>query len=378
MNNLDFLINNINNQLLSDYLNKAGWNDVENDFGLSYKIFQNYKNDELYQIDVPFLDNCSDYKRLISSALETLSDFESLPIGNVVEKIISQKADIIKIKSSNKNIINGSIPLDEGLQFFEITKKIIADAASDILVKNKHRTSKYTNDVNNFLSKCRFGQTEIGSYVVSIICPNEEQNDLTEVSLFDSGLVGEGLGRRVIRKVIKSTEEISKALNTGKDLKEFLYNNDDDFIGLNFIEDLTFFNGDEDSFIEIKTDLFNEKDAQIETISSKFILKENKKIKKFVSDYKEAELLDGAPASVSGLISKVAADPIIENRNSGEGTVVSSLDNKQYKVIFGPDDYVRAVSAHNKGFRVTINGVFKDGNIECHDLYVHEESSLFE
>lgn len=62
--------------------------------------------------------------------------------------------------------------------------------------------------VQKFLSDCRFGQTEIGSYVVSVVCPFAELNEgegYKQLSIFsDEEQCAESLTRKITNKVMKN------------------------------------------------------------------------------------------------------------------------------------------------------------------------------
>ena len=60
---------------------------------------------------------------------------------------------------------------DDAIQLFVNAKKLIAATALDVINPKKMHYGRINEPVRNFLSQCRFGQTEIGSYVVSVICP---------------------------------------------------------------------------------------------------------------------------------------------------------------------------------------------------------------
>lgn len=369
------LCENINTNNFIDYLLKGSWKEIFLKRKINYKIFQSTKDNNLYQINIPIKRDYPDYAEMIYRSCETLADFENIDLNLAINKILYPFSDTLKFRTNNKRVLNGSLPVEDAVSFFETSKKLIADAAMDVLAKTKHRTSKYTNEVSEFVSRCRFGQTEIGSYVLSVICPySEEEIKLSDSeSLFGNDYKIDNLTTKIVKKVINSTNKISEAVEQNTDLNEFINRNDDDFISLNFIEDLSdFIEDDNDSYIEIKTELGT---ATSENTSTVFHSRKNKILREFVDNFKRKENVENKQITVSGKISRAAANPDLEHRNTGEITI--EKDNKKIVITLKYVDYVRAVNAHQNGWNILVKGIENDGKIECEELTVFEETSIF-
>ena len=369
----------INTSNVSAYLIKNNWKKIVLKKTLNFEIFQNKKGNTLFQISLPLHQEYDDYQSLIYDSCITISEFEDSDPLFVVDKLLNPDADIIKVRASNEKIVNGTMQLDDALSFFDRVKRILADAATDTFNKTKHRTKKYSGDVSEFLSRCRFGQTEVGSYVVSVICPHQEKpvNNTGAVDLFGETIEEEDSTRRVIKKLIKSAKKVSAAIDNNEDLSSFVNREDDDFISLNFIEDLGgFSNNGDDSIIEFGVE-FSNYSSKGEKVSAIFETSKNPVINKFVNEYKKNENEQINRVYIIGFVSKVSANPILENRNGGEATVNTKDGKSNYRVVFSSDDYARAVEAHKNGLEVIIDGTKKNIKVECIDLTVLQKNELF-
>ena len=366
------LINQIDNDNLSLYLVLSNWKKIRTKIKLNYDVYINTKGDERFQINVPIFKDYFGYEEMITNACYKIAQFENIDVNLVVEKILNPRADIIKIRTVSKNVINGTIPLEDASSLIEKARRILMDSAMDVLNKTKHRVSKYSNEVNSFISKCRFGQTQVGSYVLSIICPFKDEIQNEEISLFGDEFKEENETRRIVKKLIKSTNQINAALENNVDLLSFIEKNDDDFISLNFIEDLSEFgNFDEESLLEINTE-FSPLEKEQTKFKANFNGSKTHILKTFIEQYKAKENISDENIYIIGLISKVAADPILDKREFGEITVQSKLDDKLYKVTVPLRDYPRALEAHQKGLLVRVSGKVDEGKIVCGEFTVLE------
>ncbi|MBO4667387.1 MAG: hypothetical protein J5666_04585 [Bacilli bacterium] len=133
------LLNKIKPSFFELFLEKSGWVQVEYKKKLAYAMYQIKKNDEMYQVNVPLDESLYDYHFLLSDACKKLSVFYEIEIEEVVSRIINPQADIIKIRVGGDSVNDGSIPMDEALSLFDRSKKMIADAANDVVSKTKYR-----------------------------------------------------------------------------------------------------------------------------------------------------------------------------------------------------------------------------------------------
>ncbi len=166
--------------------------------------------------------------------------------------LLNPNTDILKIRLDKKEVESGSIMFDDAIQLFDNAKKLIAAAALDVIHPKKIHYGRIDEPVQRFLSQCRFGQTEIGSYVVSVVCPFVELSETEgyrQLNIFsDEEQCANSLTRKITNRLMTNVAAIKQ--NIDNDNLETLAN-DDSPISSNFYEALSGLSMDtEDTTIE--------------------------------------------------------------------------------------------------------------------------------
>ena len=124
---------------------------------------------------------------------------------------------------------------------YENAKRLLAATALDILHPKKYHQGRMDDCVQKFLSNCRFGQTEVGSYVVSVVCPFaelDENEDYKQLSIFsDEERCANSLTRKVTSRVMENISFIKNHIDNGE-LEKLVLQNEDRMISANFYEAL--------------------------------------------------------------------------------------------------------------------------------------------
>lgn len=118
-----------------------------------------------------------DYQDAMYQAIETVAFVEGQSTEQLLLFLLNPNTDILKIRLDRKNIEAGSILFDDAIRVYENAKKLIAATAQDVLHPKKYHQGRIDDAVSQFINNCKFGQTEIGSYVVSVVCPFAELDD---------------------------------------------------------------------------------------------------------------------------------------------------------------------------------------------------------
>ena len=100
-----------------------------------------------------------------------LSEAEKRPPGSVLRDLLNARSDAIKIRVPSPGGPVGSIPLEDGVALVEGARDLLAAAASAVLEPQPRLPSRRPRKVREYLSSVRLGQTEQGSFVVSLVSP---------------------------------------------------------------------------------------------------------------------------------------------------------------------------------------------------------------
>lgn len=373
--NVDYqeLIEKVNPIAFSKYLQDTGWCLFQSK-RKDVRIFQKDIGD-FFQVLIPLDETLSDYKEAMYAACVKVARSEERPIEQLILCLLNPNADILKIHIEKKDVEAGSILLDDAISIYENTKKLLGAAAQDVLKPALIHQGRTETAVTDFVSACRFGQTEVGSYVVSVICPMTEIEDGTfrQLELFEEDRQEINFTRQVTEKVVRSIQRVKTRIDEGH------YNLTDtsaeDGLSVNFYEALLGINLDSAG---TKVDFIPEwapcipvpKDTPKRvTLSHQYYAPIQATVMQMRGSEKRKK-------KIVGRIKKLEASADAENRNAGKITVVYVDDQNKARVLvttLGKGDYDRAIEAHVNGWYVEIVGETmgkRGGEIKCESFNV--------
>ena len=323
------------------------------------KIFQYKKEDLFEQVTIPLDKKLRDYKNAMYDAVCKIAYVEKKSVEQLMLYLLNPNTDILKIRLDKKEVESGNIMFDDAIQLFDNAKKLIAATALDVINPKKIHYGRIDEPVQKFLSQCRFGQTEIGSYVVSVICPfvdfpkTEGYKKLN--AFFDEEQYAYSLTREVINRLMTNVATIKQKIDDGN--LESLANYDSP-ISSNFYVALSGLSMDtEDTTVEFMAEwspTVKSNRCQYNRISVTNDYYEP--IKTIISKIKECT---NERTEIVGKIKELKAAPVIDNREHGTIIVVYVGDNARAKSVtvkLDREDYDKAVAAHQHGKAVKVVG----------------------
>ena len=327
------------------------------------KIFQ-YETDGIFeQVTVPLDKKLRDYKNTMYDAICKVAYIEGKSVEQLMLYLLNPNTDILKIRLDKKEVESGNIILDDAIQLYDNAKKLLAATALDIINPKKIHFGRIDESVQKFLSQCRFGQTEIGSYVVSVVCPFAELSDVDgyrQLSIFsDEEQCANSLTRQVTNRLMTNIATIKQRIDDGN--VESLVNYEEE-ISSNFYEAL---NGldlhAEDTTVEFIAEwspTVKSNRCQYSRISVTNDYYEP--IRNIISKIKECT---NERTTIVGKIKQLKAAPVIDKREFGTVVVVYVGDNERAKSVtvkLDKEDYENAVIAHQHGKAVRLVGDLKE------------------
>lgn len=127
--------------------------------------------DAKQQIQVPQKGDERDIALMMSEVLRKLSEIENRQIEDVSQDLRHPFTDALRLRVKSRLADTGTLPLIEGLKLFEGGRKLLISAACSTVAPQAFYPRKSLKQVEEFIKKCQVGQTAIGSYVASILCP---------------------------------------------------------------------------------------------------------------------------------------------------------------------------------------------------------------
>lgn len=351
----------INPLAFAKYLKDTGWNLVPTK-RTYIKIFQIVKEkDEAFQVIIPLDKTFSDYKYTMYQAIETVAYVEKQSPEQLLLFLLNPNTDILKIRLDKKGIEPGNILFDDAIRIYENAKKLIAATAQDIIHPKKYHQGRIDDSISQFIGRCKFGQTEIGSYIVSIVCPFaelDESEGYRQLSIFsEEEQCADSLTRKVTNRIMSNVAQIKSSIDNGE-YEKLVSEDEKDLISVNFYEALSGLN-----FMEEGSDI--EFIAQwspavkINRSPTNRVLLSNNYYQPILAAIGKLKESSSSKTRILGKIKKLESTPDASKRISGKITVVYLDDDDTRRTAtasLSKEDYDKAIIAHSHGDYVEIIG----------------------
>ena len=296
-------------------------------------------------------------------AVEQIAGSSNKSTEHVLLELLNPLSDIIRFQVKEPSSDVGTINVEDAINLYENAKKLVTFAAMDYQKPSQYHLGRPDSLSQEFVQNCRFGQTEIGSYIVSLVCPftKLEEGKVVQLNLFgEEADKSNSITRNVTNKIITSIQKVKETIDDGTFNSMMCPEKDQPPppVSANFLEALSsigiYKQGTEvdvsikwaptvksntakvDS-VKLTNDYYKPIEAVVQTIKNKR------------ADEKE----------FFGRISKLKATPNADKRTEGEVTLVYLDENERKctaKVLLQKEDYHLATEAHDRGEIVKITG----------------------
>lgn len=354
------LAEGISTLLFSRYLKDTGWEQFSSK-KTKVKVYQYENARGFYQVNLPVDKTLSDYKEAMYRAVQTVAEAENRELKSVLLYLLNPCSDILKIRLANPNVESGNITFDDAIRIYDNTKKLLAAAAQDVLHPRKYHQGRMEDAVSKFLSECRFGQTEVGSYVVSIVCPFAEldgQEKYQQLSMFSNEeRFVNSLTRKVTSRVMENLYQIKRNVDEDN-MDELISQTEKCAISSNFYEALMNLNEnpmgtDVEFMAEWAPTVRNEQCPHSRIL---FTHDYYEPIKVTVNRLRKEK---DTATKIYGRIKQLDSTPDVAKRKDGKITVVYLDENNRSKttiVRVDKNDYDKAITAHSRGYFIEVIG----------------------
>lgn len=197
---------------IAAYLRTSGWTRTgEIDGHLTFWTQGNLN------LSIPVNQLFADYAQRIYEALSILEQRENRSQLQIVRDIATTSADIIRLRDRSPSSAEGSIPIDEGIRLHESAREMMLSSASSVILPREYYKGRRPADATEYLKNVKFGQTEIGSYILTILSPVPPRLSDRE-TLFDDDVPYE---RKVTTQLHRALERTKTAALDAASTGEF-------------------------------------------------------------------------------------------------------------------------------------------------------------
>lgn len=206
MKNIEKYINLLHNDKVCQYLSLKGWHEISTLF--EGKVRQFLAPNEEYAILIPISREFSDYYRVMHDSLSVIAAYDNKTLNGLFNILINPSSDILKWRIADDNTSLGAISFNTMLDNIDNIKNILASTCIDIMNPSQYHKKVMVSDVQNQIASYKFGQTEIGSYILNLVSPL----GFYQYQLFDPSVEELPMNRRINLRMLKTINDIQQSV----------------------------------------------------------------------------------------------------------------------------------------------------------------------
>ena len=153
------------------YLRAMGWRKEADLDGKGSLWLQALPDGEEFDVTLPLKRDLADYALRMGELLRTLAAAERRSELEVLRDVMTTTADLVRVRTPSHSAENGTLPLDQAVSFVERSRDMMLSAACAALEKRAFYAKRKPQQAMDYLRQVRMGQTEQGSYVLTILSP---------------------------------------------------------------------------------------------------------------------------------------------------------------------------------------------------------------
>lgn len=314
-------------------------------------------SDEEILLVCPLKMDAKDYALRMSEVLEDLSDAEGIPQDEVLRDIQTSTADLIRFRVKASGAEDGSLPLEDGERLITGAKEVMLSAACAALEPKPYYATRKPNLAMDYLSRVRLGQSEVGSYILTVHSTIPPEVTGGQQNMFHLEQPFERRVSLTLAAALKTTQAVAvrNSVDTLKDVASGL--------SANMCSALATMSGQARAHsleVAIKWAAVRSAPAQVANRFS-FSADQLGILGEAGRTLKASAQLEGA--QVTGLVVVLKRDAPVE---PGKVTIKGLVDGelRTIRVQLSADDYKKALEAHGHGLTVMVTGeIQRRGNV---------------
>lgn len=231
MKDFNSFIDKLQSNKICQYLLLHGWREVGSLMDSKLRLFD--KDDIDSTLIIPMENTITDYYSVYIDSLSVLAKSESSTLISLLNRLINPSCDLLKWRIAAEDTFLGSISLESMGNNIEHIKDLLASSCLDILNPSVYHKKVLTKDVVNQINQYKFGQTEVGSYILNLLCPL----GYYQYEMFDIRTENLPISRRINVKLLQDIQRVQKSVEENS--TELTDEVQSEKISVNFLNALT-------------------------------------------------------------------------------------------------------------------------------------------
>ncbi len=192
---------------LMAYLRARGWKQ-EAEISNKGSI---WVHDNDTDVVLPARRQFGDYALRVSEVLRTLSKAEDRSELEVLRDIQTTTSDLVRIRIADKHTEAGTLPLENAVRFVEHARDLMLAAACAAIEKKPVYAKRKPQQAMDYLNHVQMGQTERGSFVLTILSPVAPELRPAQGTLLPESEPQDPFERQVTKTLMSSIHALDSA-----------------------------------------------------------------------------------------------------------------------------------------------------------------------
>jgi hypothetical protein len=205
------------------YLRFKGWMQ-DSDFGTMATLWVRADGNSVNEIVLPKRRDFADFDLRMAEVLKILAKTEARSQLDILRDVQTASADLVRLRAPARDAADGSLAIEAAVSFVESARDLMLAAACAAIDKRSYFATRKAQQATDYLDRVRMGQTERGSFVLTILSPVPPGLKSEQGALFPIE-PPEPYERAVTRTLARSLAAVSAAAETAAaqgDMKPFI------------------------------------------------------------------------------------------------------------------------------------------------------------
>ncbi len=195
---------------LRGYANFEGWKSIES-YGETSTVYGRQFGDRFVEVVIPLTSHIGDYPSVVSQLISIFSRENNRDELSIFRDLSQADRDVIRVRSTEADK-DGAISVEAGVQLVGLSSYMLAAAACAAYEPRRSYYLGKVQQANDYMKRVKLGQTETGSFVVTLLAPVPPTLGLGEQPDLWPELISEPYDRRVTRVLTRALDAARIAL----------------------------------------------------------------------------------------------------------------------------------------------------------------------
>jgi hypothetical protein len=196
---------------LRGYATFEGWRSTESYGETSAVYIRKFGDNRFVEIIIPVTDQIGDYSSVVSQLISVFARESNRDELSVFRDLTQADRDVVRVRSTDADK-DGAISIELGVELVRLSRDMLASAAC---AASEPRRAYHLGKVllaNQYMEKVKLGQTETGSFVITLLAPVPPTLGVGGQPDFWPELTSEPYERRVTRVLTQALDATRTAL----------------------------------------------------------------------------------------------------------------------------------------------------------------------